>query len=335
LSGEEQGRLTKRYAGNAEAYELYLKGRYFTHKFTPEGYEKSLEFYRRAIEKDPGYAMAYSGIAWTYASMTFEGLLPPGEGWGQVERAVTKALELDETEAPAHMSLGNVKWARDWDWRGAEDEFRRALALEPENYEVSRRFSQYLRAMGRWEEAFAQIKRASEGDPLSVETNEGLAGTYYWAGRLEEATAQLQKTLEIEPNSVSTRHLLAEVYARRGLQREAIEEMRRAFVLSGDEESAEALAQDFRSLGFEQVIRGLNEATLDHLKESARESYVSPFSFAVTYAKLGERDQAFAWLEKAHAERSPWLVHLKVDPELESLRSDPRFADLAKRIGLP
>jgi tetratricopeptide (TPR) repeat protein len=189
--------------------------------------------------------------------------------------------------------------------------------------------------MGRWDDAFGRIEHARQRDPLSVETNEGLGAMYYWAGRLEEATTQLKKTLELEPNSVSTHDMLAEVYSRRGLQAEAVAEMRRAFVLNGDEDSANALEQDFKALGFELVVRRLHQATLANLEQKASERYVSPFYIAAAHAKLGEKDEAFAWLEKAFAERSAWLVNLNVDPDLDTLRSDPRLAALVKRIGLP
>ncbi len=334
LSAEEKSRITKRYTENTEAYDLYLKGRYYSAKYTREGYLRALDFLRRAIEKDPDYAPAYAGLAGTYVSMAFEGLLPPQEAFAQIDTINKKALQLDDTLALAHVNLAQMK-KRDWDWPGAEREYRRAIALDPLDYNACRRYSQFLRAMGRWDEALTQIKRARENDPLSVETNEGLGATYEWARRYDEAIAQYQKTLEIEPNSVSTHDLLADVYGRKGMYKEAIAELKQVFVLNGDKESAEGLAQDFETLGFEHVVRQLNQAVLDDLKEKARTAYVSPFSFAVAYAKLGDEDQAFTWLTQAVAERAPWVTYIKTDPAFDGLRSDPRFTALLKRIGLP
>jgi serine/threonine-protein kinase len=330
---EEKPRMRGGHSTNDEAYELYLKARYYESKGTLEGYQRSMTLFRKAIEKDPGYAPAYTNLP--YVAMTWEGLLPPRDGYAQAEAAVTKALELDDTLSHAHTVLGQLRQGRDWDWPGAESEYRRAIALDPHDSNAYLRYSQFLRAMGRWDEAPAQMKLARSSDPLSVGTNEGLAATYYWARRYDEAIAQLKEFLEIEPNAVSTHDLLAAVYARKGMHKEAMAELRQTFVLNGDKEGAEALGQDFETLGFDRVMRQVNQVTLRGLKESAKDGYVSPFFFATIYAKLGEKDQAFAWLNKAAAERSPWVTNIKTDPEFDGLRSDPRFTELLKLIGLP
>ncbi len=330
-SSLEERRRGHRDASSPEAYDLYLKGRYYWNKFTAEGYEQSLAFYGRAIEKDPDYAPAYGGIARTYGAMTWDGLLRPRDGYSQVEAAVAKALQLDDTLANPHVALAILKLARDWDWRAAEKEYQRAVALGHHDSMYPR----FLRAMGRWDEALAEMKRVRETDPLSIATNEGLGTTYYWARRYDEAIAQFQKTLEIEPNSVSTHDLLADVYARKGMYKEAIAEMKEVFVLNGDKESADGLERDFETVGFEPVMRQQNQLWLDYLKEKAKTAYVSPLSFAVAYTKLGEKEEAFAWLNKAAAERAPWVTYIKTDPVFDNLRSDPRFDELVKLIGLP
>ena len=335
LSGEEKRRVAKRHTENAEAYDLYLKGRHYNDKFTLEGYQKSLDFYGRAIEKDPAYAPAHVGIAIDYLTMTFEGYLPPSEGYAQVEAAVTRAKALDDTVGELYYPIGMLRLVKDWDWQGAEREFQHGIALDPQSPWLRRFYSELLRALRRWDEAIAQMKRAQELDPLGVETNKGLGGAFYWAGRYDQAIEQLKKTLEIDPGNGGVHDLLSSVYARKGLYPEAIAEQLQAFVLNGDEETAEALKQDFEKLGFERVMRQLNQDTLDGLNEGARKGYVSPIGFALNYAKLGQKDEAFAWLERAFAERSPWLTYVKGDPDFDSLRTDPRFPALLKRIGLP
>jgi len=336
LTGEERRRVTNPHTENTEAYQLYLKGRYFWYKFTPEGYAKSLEFYRKAIEKDPNYAPAYAGIAAYYAAMTWEGQLPPKDGFREVEAALMKALSLDDTLALAHWGVAEqLRFARDWNWPAAEAEYQRAIALDPQDPIIRRFHSQFLRALGRWDEAIAEMKRAMEVDPLGVETNKGLAYTYYWARRYDEAIEQCKKTLEIDANYGPAHELLAEVYGRKGMYKEAIAEEQRVLVLAGDNEGAEAMAQDFARLGYEPTMRSLYQGSLDSLKEALKERYVSPISFAIGYAKLGDKNEAFAWLEKAYAERSPWLTLLKADPDFDNLRSDPRFAEIVRRVGLP
>jgi serine/threonine-protein kinase len=335
LSEQEKSLVTRRHTESTEAYQLYLKGRYYWNKFTPESYAKSLEFYSKAIEKDPDYAPAYAGIAACHGAMTWEGQLPPKDGFPQVEAALTKALKLDNTLAMAHWAVAEeLKFGRDWDWPAAEKEYQRAIALDPQDPIILRFHSQFLRALGRWDDAIAEIKRALQVDPLSVETNKSLGTTYYQARRYDEAIEQFKRTLEIEPNYGPVHDLLAEVYARKGMYKEAIAEQQQVFLLDGDKESAEGLGQDFKTLGFERVMRQKAQATLDGLKRESKDAYVSPIPFAITYAQLGDKDEAFAWLEKAHAERSPWLVFLNSDPEFDDLRSDARFTALVRRVGL-
>jgi TolB-like protein/Flp pilus assembly protein TadD len=336
LSQEEKTRLARHYTNDSEAYDLYLKGRYYWQKFTPDDYPKALEFFRKAIKKDPEFAPAYAGVAEVYASMTWEGIVPPQEGYSQIEAAVNRALSLDDTVALAHKaSAHQLKFARDWNWRAAEPEFQRAIALDPQDAVIRRFYSQSLRALGRFDDAIAEMKRAKEVDPLGVETNKGLAYTYYWARRYDEAIEQCKKTLEIDPNNGGLHELLAEVYARKGMYKEAIAERQQTFLLAGYKEDAEGLGQDFEALGYEEVMRRLNQSTLDSLKESAKSGYVSPFAFAECYAKLGDGDQAFMWLDKAATERAPWVTFVKTDPDFDGLHPDPRFAALLKRIGLP
>jgi tetratricopeptide (TPR) repeat protein len=179
------------------------------------------------------------------------------------------------------------------------------------------------------------MKKAEELDPLSVDRSRGLATTFYWAGQYDLAVGQARRALELAPKDAQTHEVLADIYSRKGLHKEAIAAQQEVFTLSGDKDTAEALGDDFKAFGYERVMRQLDQITLDGLKESAKSGYVSPVSFATAYSKLGDRNQAFAWLDKALAERSPWLTYIKTDPVFDGLHSDPRFAELLRRIGLP
>jgi eukaryotic-like serine/threonine-protein kinase len=334
LTGDAEERASRRYSSNAEAYDLYLKARYYSQKSTLADYQKGIEFARRAIEKDPGFAPAYAALARIYGSMTWEGLVSPKDGHEQMNAAVTKALKLDDSLGDAYFALGALRWGRDWDFAGAEDALRRSIALDPKEPLNHQHYANFLRSRGRWDEALDQMKQAQTLDPLGSATNNALAFLYYHARRWDEAIEQATKTLEIDPKFAAAHELLAEAYARKGMHQEAIAEQQQAFVVSGDQESADGLGADFKALGYDEVMRQQYQATLDGFKEAAKAQYVSPMNFAMTYAKLGDKDAAFAWLEKAFAERSPWVVFLNEDPDFDDIRSDPRFAALVKRIGL-
>lgn len=189
-----------------------------------------------------------------------------------------------------------------------------------------------LRATGRWEEAIEAGKRAQELDPISVETNRTLGSIFFWAGRSDEAIRQYKRTIELDPNDARVHDFLADAYARKKMDREAIAEEQKYLVLSGDEDGAAELGRDFASSGYKEAMRALYRKTLAFTEEAARQVYVSPLQFAVLYAHLGEKDRAFAFLEKAFEERQPWLSLLQYDPQMEPLRSDPRFAEMVRRV---
>jgi tetratricopeptide (TPR) repeat protein len=249
--------------------------------------------------------------------------------------AVRKAQQMGESLPEVHVSLAVLAWSADWDWPAAEKECQRAFELSPNDSGAYYFCGQCSRALGRFDEAIVRMKKAEELDPLSADTGRALGIIYYWAGRYDEAIAQLRKVLELAPQDAQTHEALADVYARKGMHEESIAELQQAFLLVGDKDASEALGQDFASLGFDGVMKHLNQVTLEGQKESAKEGYVSPVAFASSYAKLGERDHAFSWLDKAYDERSPWLTYIKTDPAFDSLHFDPRFADLSKRVGLP
>jgi len=331
LTPEERERLASVRPVDPDAYDAYLKGRYYHYKFTPEDYEKALEFFRTAIDEDPTYARAYAGMAQTYATMAWEGLLPPREGIAKCEAAAKKAYELDDKLGQAHFALAvvaNMKWNR----KRNEAEYKKAIGLSPQDAGIRLFYAQTLRREGQWEEAIEEGKRAEELDPLSIETSRSLGSTYFWAGRYDDAVRQYKKAIELDPNDARVHDLLADAYARKKMYAEAIAEERKYLSLTGDEEAAEDLARDFAASGYRDAMMRLYRKTLAFTEEAARQVYVSPLQFAILFAQLGEREQAFAFLEKAFEEGHPWLGVMKEDPQFEPLRSDPRFAEMVRRI---
>jgi DNA-binding SARP family transcriptional activator len=331
LTGEEQGRLAKRHTASAEAYQFYLKGRYFWYKRTEEALKRSIEYFNQAIEEDPSYALAYDGLSDSYTLLALRGLIPPREALVKAKAAARKALEIDDTLGEAYASLAHVR-LHDWDWSGLEEEFKRALELNPGQAMAYHWYSEYLRAMGRADESLA-IEEAGQGiDPLSPIESVSLSTAYHYAGMYDQAIEQLRKGLEINPNHFLLHFRLGHSYLQKGMREEAIEEMQRAVTLSG--RSAETL------MGLGQVYaaagkRNEMQQVLDELMLHAKEHYVSPYYVAKIHAAGGDREQAFAWLEKACEEHNPDLIELKVEPILAGLRADPRFRDLLRRVGLP
>ena len=340
LTGQEENRVVRHYTENPEAYQLYLRGQY--HWFngaqgynTAEDYEKSIEFYRKAIEKDPKYALAYAGLADAYSAMGFSGLIPPKEAFQKAKEASTKALELDDSLGETRWAYANVLIDFEWDWMNGEKEYKRSISLNP-NFAPTRRFySTFLRSMGRFDEAIVQAKKALELDPLSAETNRALGATYYWARQYDNAIAQYLKTIDLDPRIPDVHDFLSDAYARKGMYKEAIEEEQKFLRLSGDEEGATILGQDFESYGYQKAKQRQLQAALNSYLDASKQEYVSPMLLAAMFAQLDKKDEAFGWIEKALEERSPWLIQIKTDPQFENLRSDPRFKEVLRRVGLP
>jgi serine/threonine protein kinase/Tfp pilus assembly protein PilF len=331
LTPEERERLATVRPVDSEAYDAYLKGRYYHYKFTPEDYEKALVYFRKAIDQDPTYARAYAGMAGVYATMTHEGLLPPREGIGKLEAAARKAQELDDKLGEVHFALAVVANAK-WNGEAAEKEYEKAIVLSPQDAAIRLFHAQGIRRAGKWEEAIEEGKRAEELDPLSIETSRSLGSTYFWAGRYDDAVRQYRKAIEVNPSDPRVHDLLADTYARKKMYPEAIAEEQKYLSLSGDDEGAQDLGTDFAASGYREAMLRLYRKTLAFTQEAARQYYVSPLQFAVLYAQLGDKDQAFTFLEKAFEEGHPWLRVLKEDPQFEPLRSDPRFAEIVRRI---
>jgi serine/threonine protein kinase/tetratricopeptide (TPR) repeat protein len=333
LTGEEKARMAKRSTESTEAYQLYLKGRYYWNKRTEEGLHRAIEYFSEATERDRNYALAHAGLADSYILLGEFGLLPAREAYAKAREAATKALELDETLAEAHNALAILKGDYDWDWPGAEREFRRAIELNPGYATAHQWYGEMLSELGRHEEALAEIKRARQLDPLSLIINAAIGKTLLYAGREDLAIEQLRKTLEIDPNFAHAHQFLGYAYVRKGEFAEAIAEFQRAIALSPNFTQYQAgLGHAYARAGKSGEARNL----LYELKELSKRRYVSWCDFAAIYAGLGEKDQAFACLEKAYEQRDTKLVTRgNLNPLLDPLRSDPRFADLLRRIGLP
>ncbi len=334
VSGAEQG-LAKRYTESNEAYQLYLRGRFYWNKRNEEGLQKALQYFQQAIERDPNFALAYSGLADTYNLLggpEAGGDQPPNEMLPKAKAAALKALEIDETLAEPHVSLAHTKYFYDRDWAGAEREFKRALELNP-NYSVAHHwYAIYLTALGRHSEALAEIRRAHELDPLSLSINAWLGRILALAGQPDQAIEQLRKTLELDPNFVLVHLRLGFVYEEKGMYEEAISEFEQVLKLTGGRYLGIA------SLAHAYALAGKREEAqkyLADLLQLAKQRYVSPASIAMVYIALGDKDQAFVWLEKANDIRDLNVVRIKYDPRYASLRGDPRFNDLVKRMGIP
>jgi DNA-binding winged helix-turn-helix (wHTH) protein/TolB-like protein/Tfp pilus assembly protein PilF len=331
LSGEEKKQLTKRQTVDPAAYQLYLRGRYFWNKRTAEGLKKGIVYFEQATEKDPSYALAYAGLADCYNLLSYYSVLPPKDSFPKAKAAALKALEFDSHLAEAHTSLGLAKTVFDRDWAGAESSYKRAIELSPNYATAHQWYAEYLAAMGRSEEALQEIKRAQELDPLSLIINAAAGFVDYYSRRYDQAVEQLQKMQELDPNFWPARWFLGWSYLAERRYEEAIEEFKQAVALSGEStgmkiELAHAYAVSGR--------KGEAEKMIGELMEQSKQSYVSPYGMAVVYVGLGEKDQAFTWLQKAYQERTWDLVYLKVDPKLDSLRGDPRLADLLRQLRL-
>ena len=330
LTGEERELVTRRYTENVEAQSLYSKGRYFWNKRTPEGLQKGIAYFEQATKEDPGYALAYAGLADSYALLGLYGILPPREAMPKAKQMAAKAFAIDSTLAEAHTSLGIVRTDYDWDWAEAEKEFQRALDLNPNNATSHHLYGWYLTTMGRFDEAMAHTKRAEELEPVSSIITTAVGWIFYSQGRYDEAIVAYGKALELDPTFGSAHYRLGEAYSQKGMNKEAIAEFQKALDLSAH--SVIRLA----SMGHAYAVSGDREGALRILKELKQRSgqeYLSPYYLALIHAGLGENRQALDWLEKAYDERSAVMVFLKVDPRFDRMRSDPGFANLLRRVG--
>ncbi|MEP6705466.1 MAG: tetratricopeptide repeat protein, partial [Acidobacteriota bacterium] len=329
LSGADEQKLAKNYTGDVEAYQAYLKGRFYTAKSTESGLNKGLEYFNQAIEIDPNYALAWAGLAngyWEDSDIH----VAPRDVMPKAKRAAMKAIAIDDTLAEGHAALAIELMAYDWDWPNAEKEFRRSIELNP-NYPTSHaHYGWYLSLMGRTEESIAESKRATELDPLSTENNQSLGLALYRGRRPDQAVTQFEKTLELDPNDWITRTNLGWALISQGKLTEAITQLQRTRHIDDNHYVLAALGQAYALSG----NRSEALKAIEQMKEWSKQRYVSPHSIALVYVGLGEKDLAFEWLEKAMEARSEHMGWLRVDPRMDLVRSDPRFTDLVRRMGL-
>ncbi len=330
LLGAESTTLVQPATDNLDAYNLYLKGRYFWTQ-RGEGLFKGLECFTQAIEKDPDYPAALAGIADCNNLLAWYGLASPGDAFARARPAALRAVAIDGACAEAHTSLAYIKMFHDWDWAGAEREYLRAMELKPGYATAHHWYSEYLLAAGRFDEAIAEAKRAQESDPLGLILHALIGLAYYFARRYDEAIAECERTIDMGPSFLPTHLWLGLAYQQVGRKEDAVQVYQRAASFP----SAGQFLLGF--LGHAQGVAGHHrdaERTLDELHALAGRAYVSPFSIALVHLGLGAREESQAWLEKASEERSCWLVWLGVDPMFDSLRTEPRFQAILSRMGL-
>jgi len=331
LSTHDQVRLTEKATANIEAYNLYLRGRYFWNKYSKEWVLKAIDAFKEAILIDSHYALAYCGMADAYFRLS-NVYFPPAEVLPKAKEAALRAVEIDDNLAESHSSLGLVKVYYDHDWVGAESELRKALKLNPQLLSAHQRLGSYLTFMGRYEESIRYYESALEFDPFSLQVNMNLATTYFLRGEYERSLNHSAKTIELEPSYMPIHFLMGCNYIELNRLSEAIEQFQYIYKL--DEEAYLALG----FMGYAHALAGQHaeaETLLNILEEISQRKYVSPYSMLVIHLALGPQDRVFEILEQLYEERNDWLVWLKVSPELKSLRSEPRFKNLLRRIGFP
>jgi TolB-like protein/Flp pilus assembly protein TadD len=332
LSDEDRKLLTKRHTDNTEAYRAYLKGRYLWNKRTPAALEQGLGFFRQALDLDPTYSSAYAGMADAYALLVWQEQLPRGEFIARAKAAATKALEIDQTLAEPHATLGYVKFWYDWDFAAAESEFRRAIELDPDYATAHHWYGESLGMMARFDDGLKELRLAQEVDPLSAIINADLGKLLFLARQPNEAIKQLRQTLELNPDLPLAHVFLGLACNKKGLHEQAIAELERVANGPGSRAIFKAtLGFIYGQSGREAEARTILDALIGW---RSSEHYVSPFHIALVYVGLGETDKAMEWLEKAKTERDPFLIYIKTDPNFDSLRGDSRFTDLLRSMGV-
>jgi tetratricopeptide (TPR) repeat protein len=335
VTPEEHARLSASHPVDAEAYKLYIKGRYFWVKRNRESFKLAMDYFQQAIERDPSYAAPYSGLADCYVlfGSSFDvGGLAPSEVQPKAKSAALKALELDSSLSDAHNSLAYVKLTYDWDWQGAEAEFRRSLQLNPGYAHGHHWYAHLLLSAGRRDEALAESNRALELDPVSPIINLHLGWHYLYTKQYDRALEQLAKTLELDPNYALAHWYRGLAYEQKKMYGEALREMNRAKDLLPGNLAVQS------DIGHVYAISGDKsnaERVIAELKHESGRRYVNQYELALIYVGLGQNDHAFESLDRAYREHSDQLIYLAVDPRLDSIRSDARFTELVRLVGIP
>jgi DNA-binding winged helix-turn-helix (wHTH) protein/TolB-like protein/tetratricopeptide (TPR) repeat protein len=328
LTGEQKKGLSKRYTDNVAAYQLYLQGRYHWSTFRPADMVSSLNYYRAALDKDPKYALAYAGIAVSYSTIGIYGPLSAREAGAKSLEAARKAVELDDELAEAHVSLGVVKLLYDWDWEGARGELERGIQLDP-NTTGHTPYGYYLAMMGKWNESLAELERTSDMSPGWQPASNDVLWTLYASRRYAEAIDRCEQAIKLDPNNGGAHWVLGQLQTQKGMYKEATATLQQALKLDGADLRISA------DLGYVYALSGETDramAIISQMKGSP--ASLSYYLIAEVYTGLGNKDQAFAWLDKAYEERFPFLCDVRVTPQFDSLRSDPRYVTLVRRMNL-
>lgn len=332
LTRAEKKRLIKRHTEDAEAYRLYLKGRHHWNRWTEEGFYKSIGYFQQAIEKDPSFALAYTGLAESYVLLGWNSYLPPKDAFPKGKAAAMTALQLDPSLGEAHTPLAAALWLYDWQWQEAQTEFKRSLELNPTYPTANHWHAEYVMTMGRQVEAIAKMKNSQELDPLSLIINVAIGWASYMARRYDDAIEQLLRTVELDPNYPVTYWILGLLYRITGRYELAVTAGEKGVNLSGGSPLMRAaLAHTYGMSG--RAKEALQ--VLDDLTKLAKHKYVAPHFLTGIHIGLGENECAIECLEKSYEEHSHWLIYLHIDPSMDVLRSNPRFQDLLRRVGLP
>jgi serine/threonine-protein kinase len=337
LSGETKKQLVKRYTANPQAYELYWKGRYHWNQRKPEDINQAIKYFQDAIKLDPQYALAYSGLADCYVLGSVL-QMPPKQAMPLAIDAARRALSIDDQLAEAHTSLAKIKLSYEWDWPGAESEFKNAIQLNPGYATAHQWYGVYLSEMGRHDESIRERTTAQELDPLSLSITTGLGRALFWARRYDDSIQHLQSAMSKDPNYGDTYWSLGLAYEQKRMYPEAIAAFQRAVDLSKMSETNEGKPEMLAALGHAYALEGKQgdgKAMIDKLaKLAASPTYVSSYGVSLIYVALGDKESAFQWLERAFQERDENFIHLKVDPRLDPVRSEPRFQQLLQRVNL-
>ncbi len=332
LTRAEKKRLIRRDTEDAEAYRLYLQGRHHWNRWTEEGFYKAIGYFQQAVEKDPSYALAFTGLAESYVLLGWNSYLPPKDAFPKGKAAAMTALRLDAELGEAHTPLAAALWLYDWRWQEAQTEFRRSLELNPAYPTANHWHAEYVMTMGHQLEAIAKMKNSQELDPLSLIINVAIGWAFYMARRYDEAIDQLLRTVELDPNYPVTHWILGLLYRKTGRYELAITAGEKGVNLSGGSPMMRAaLAHTYGESGRAKEARQV----LGDLTELANHKYVAPHFFAGIHIGLGENERAIEYLEKSWEDHSHWLIYLHLDPSMDALRSNPGFQDLLRRVGLP
>lgn len=331
LSGEEKKKIQNTYTQNNDAYQLYLKGRYYWNRRTNSALKKAVEYFQNAVQLDPNYALAYAGLADCYSLFSRYDVDSPKKSFPLAKKAALDALNIDQNLAEAHISLAYEMQLFEWDWAGAEKEFKKGLEIDPKYASGHQWYSEFLVAMNRRDEGLQEAKKAVELDPLSLQINSNLSLVYYMSRQYDLSMDQARRTLELDPNYARGNYRLGKSLIQKGRFEEAISSFQKALLASDDAAYISGLAYAYAMSGKR------NEALqiIEQLKIRSKNKYVSPYNVAMIYVGLGDKEQSLQWLEVAFSEKDDWFDQLGTDPVWDSLRNEARYKDLLRRMNFP